>query len=449
MSEIVSRKVQIEGIATELFRKKGYAATSMRDLAQAVGMEAASIYSHIKNKEALLSSICFRLADAFMDTKKEMELQTMPAPQLLQKAIEAHVRVITNNLDASAVFLHEWRHLSPEPLAEFIALRKAYENYLIRIIQQGKEEGKFQFEDEKIVYAFVQAAVKHALAQFSIAPSLDFTLNADIQSLDAISKPFTHQNQEAATGSSLYKTFTNKHQAHIIEPNENSELRHWRDFFVKKEADVSYEQQPLNSDSGAQKTPIPVYDFQHQTYIQLHNTYILSASNNGFILVHQQHAHERILYEKYNLAFHSQVHTTQNSLFPVTLELAVPDAVLLEDLLPEIVALGYAIEPFGTNTFVIQGTPADVAPGNEKHSIELLLEQFKHFSSDIKFGKREKLVRCISRQHAIKAGQALQQKEMQTLLEELFACSTPNTTPSGNPTYLEFKEDYLDKMFGK
>jgi hypothetical protein len=60
------------------------------------------------------------------------------------------VRVITNNLDASAVFLHEWRHLSPEPLAEFIALRKAYENYLIRIIQQGKEEGKFQFEDEKI-----------------------------------------------------------------------------------------------------------------------------------------------------------------------------------------------------------------------------------------------------------------------------------------------------------
>lgn len=308
---------------------------------------------------------------------------------------------------------------------------------------------EIKFEDEKIVYAFVQAAVKHALAQFSIAPSLDFTLNADIQSLDAISKPFTHQNQEAATGSSLYKTFTNKHQAHIIEPNENSELRHWRDFFVKKETDVSYEQQPLNSDSGAQKTPIPVYDFQHQTYIQLHNTYILSASNNGFILVHQQHAHERILYEKYNLAFHSQVHTTQNSLFPVTLELAVPDAVLLEDLLPEIVALGYAIEPFGTNTFVIQGTPADVAPGNEKHSIELLLEQFKHFSSDIKFGKREKLIRCISRQHAIKAGQALQQKEMQTLLEELFACSTPNTTPSGNPTYLEFKEDYLDKMFGK
>ena len=308
---------------------------------------------------------------------------------------------------------------------------------------------EIKFEDEKIVYAFVQAAVKHALAQFSIAPSLDFTLNADIQSLDAIHKPFTSENKEAVSNSNLFKTFTNKHQAHAIEPNENSELKHWRDFFVKKQNDVTYQQQPIHTHTAAPKITAPTYNFDEQTYLQLHQTYILSAGNNGFILVHQQHAHERILYEKFSLAVHNQQHSTQKSLFPVTLELAVPDAVLLEDLLPEVIALGYAIEPFGTNTFVIQGTPADVAPGNEKHSIELLLEQFKHFSSDIKFGKREKLIRCISRQHAIKAGQTLQHKEMQTLLEQLFACSTPNITPSGNPTFIEFKEDYLDKLFGK
>lgn len=129
--------------------------------------------------------------------------------------------------------------------------------------------------------------------------------------------------------------------------------------------------------------------------------------------------------------------------------MATPDAVLLEDLLPEITALGYAIEAFGTNTFIIQGTPADIAHGNEKHSVELLLEQFKHFSSDIKYSKREKLVRCMCRQQAIKAGQSLTQQEMQVLLESLFACTTPNITPTGNPTYLEFKEDYLDRMFGK
>ena len=84
-----------------------------------------------------------------------------------------------------------------------------------------------------------------------------------------------------------------------------------------------------------------------------------------------------------------------------------------------------------------------------KNSIELLLEQFKHFNSDIKFSKREKLVRCMSRQQSIKAGQPLTQKEITTLIDELFACSIPNTTPNGNPTYIEFKDDYLERMFGR
>lgn len=129
--------------------------------------------------------------------------------------------------------------------------------------------------------------------------------------------------------------------------------------------------------------------------------------------------------------------------------MATPDAILLEDLLPEISAIGYEIEHFGNNTFIIQGTPADVATGNEKHSLELLLEQFKHFSSDIKYSKREKLVRCMSRQQAIKAGTILPVEEMQSLIETLFMCNTPNISPTGNPTYIEFKEDYLDRMFGK
>jgi AcrR family transcriptional regulator len=150
MQEVYSRKTQIEIAATELFRKKGYSATSMRDLAQAVGVEAASIYSHIKNKEELLANICFRIADSFMESKKRVESISLPADEQLLLAIQAHVQVIINNLDASAVFLHEWRHLSTELLAEFIALRKSYENYLIRIIQKGSQEGIFIVQDEKM-----------------------------------------------------------------------------------------------------------------------------------------------------------------------------------------------------------------------------------------------------------------------------------------------------------
>lgn len=307
---------------------------------------------------------------------------------------------------------------------------------------------EIKFEDEKIIYAFVQAAVKHALAQFSIAPSLDFTLNAEIQNLEAVNKPFTTENKDSAASSELYRGFTQKNQAHFIDKNK-SELKDWQHFFKKSELqDI-----PQGEDAAKFEFEQPTVNTlglpENSQFIQMHNTYIIASMQNGFVVVHQQLAHERILYERYSIAAHGKQMPAQKSLFPVTLELAPADAVLLQDLLPELAAIGFIVEPFGNNTFVIQGTPADVLQGNEKNSVELLIEQYKHFSSDVKFSKREKLVRCMSRQHAIKAGQSLTIKEMQSLVEELFACTTPNITISGAPTYLEFKEDYLDRMFGK
>ena len=105
----------------------------------------------------------------------------------------------------------------------------------------------------------------------------------------------------------------------------------------------------------------------------------------------------------------------QRSLFPVTLQFATPDAILLSELLEELHLLGYEVEPFGKDAFVVQGTPADVDTGDEKKAIENLLEQYKHFSSDLKFTKREKLFRSLAWQQAIKAGTALSQKEMKSL----------------------------------
>ncbi len=98
---------------------------------------------------------------------------------------------------------------------------------------------------------------------------------------------------------------------------------------------------------------------------------------------------------------------------------------------------------------MIQGTPADVAQGNEKHIIDILLEQYKHFSPEVKFSKREKLVRSLARQQSIKSGVRLVEKEMRRLVNDLFACEQPNVSPDGSPTYAEFKQEQLEKMFGK
>jgi len=313
---------------------------------------------------------------------------------------------------------------------------------------------EIKFEDEKIVYAFVQAAVKHALAQFSIAPSLDFSLNTEIQHMEAVERPATEQKLEAITSSNLFKTFTQKNQAHKIEGTNNSELKHWKDFYESPQKEMTDDGEQLTdkqSSNSFQYAPTQnkLAILNDVPLTQVHQTYIVAATNNGFLLIHQQQAHERVLYEKYSEATQGKQMPTQQNLFPSTFELSAQDTVLMHELLPELKMLGYLIEPFGNNTFVVQGTPADLLQGNEKMAIELLLEQYKHFSSEVKFSRRERLVRCVAKQQAIKSGKALAQKEMQVLVEELFSCQTPNVTPNGSPTYLEFKGDYLERMFGK
>src|SRR6185437_17173790 len=176
-------------------------------------------------------------------------------------------------------------------------------------------------------------------------------------------------------------------------------------------------------------------------YIQLHKTFIVAQNENGFILIHQQNAHERILYERFTEALKDKPIAIQRSLFPTAIELAAPDAVLLNELLPELNILGYQIEPFGKNSFVIQGSPADVPDGNEKDSLEKILEQYKHFNMDMSFSKREKLLRSMAWQQSIRPGAFLSQKEMEVLVEDLFSCAINNTTPNGKPVFLEFKKD--------
>jgi DNA mismatch repair protein MutL len=316
---------------------------------------------------------------------------------------------------------------------------------------------EIKFEDDKIIYAFVQAAVKHALAQFSIAPSLDFSLDANIQGLDAVQQPFTEDKKNNAASNSLYAGFTQKNQAHFIPKSERGSNQDWKSFFTDLPS-AGAEQSQGNEDESTyivKSSSMGLYNekkglqvSEEATLLQINNTYIIAPAHTGYLMIHQQLAHERVLYEKYQKAS-LQPHATQKSLFPVVLELSGADAALLGDMMEDLALIGYEIESFGQNSFIIQGIPADVISGNEKNAIELLLEQFKHFSADIKFSKREKLIRCMSRQMAIKAGQSLTQKEMHALIEALLDCDTPNVTASGAPTYIEFKEDYLDGLFSK
>lgn len=302
---------------------------------------------------------------------------------------------------------------------------------------------EIKFEDEKIVYAFVQSAVKHALAQFSIAPTLDFELDPGIQSLEAVSKPVSREAEQAAASSGLYESFTRKNQAHFIESRSN--LTNWREVYERTNPEVLTDQ-VKGSETETREGELPNIPLK---LVQIFNNYILWPKTDGYLLIHQQNAHERILYEKFLAALDGKSLPSQQNLFPVLLELAPADYVLLEELIPDLKKVGYELEPFGPNCFAIKGSPSDLPAGVEKKLMEELLEDLKHSGLELRISVREKMIRSLAMQQAVKTGKVLSNEEMQEITETLFTCEIPNSTPLGKPTYTVVKKSELDKLFGR
>jgi DNA mismatch repair protein MutL len=295
---------------------------------------------------------------------------------------------------------------------------------------------EIKFEDEKIVYAFVQAAVKHALAQFSITPTLDFDLDASIQQLSSIQQPFTEEKRSAAADSSIFRSFTKKNQAHLIQPTG----------FTPYPSDWNTsEPEPTTETSLLSSEP----EEESLSVSGLLDTYILYPHRHGLWLIDQQGAHERILYEQLQQSSIEQPVPAQRTLFPIILSLPAADAALLQELQPTLISLGFLLEPNGANSFMVQGTPSDILSGQEKKIIESMLEEYKHYNTEAGYSLREKLIRSMAKHRCIKAGTPLSEKEMRQVVVQLLACQHPGQTPDGKPTYLAIEKNYLASLFGR
>jgi DNA mismatch repair protein MutL len=303
---------------------------------------------------------------------------------------------------------------------------------------------EIKFEDEKIVYAFVQAAIRHALAQFSITPTLDFELDASIQQLDSIQQPFTEQTRSAIQEGNLYQHFTQKNQAHRIEPDSTQPAKNWKPY---QPLAADYKSNVKEEALAATRLDLhPTTATDSISVFQLLNSYILFSQASTCTLIDQQAAHERILYEKFIQQLANKKAATQPSLFPTTLSLNPTDASLLEELLADLTAVGFLIQKLNKQEFQIQGIPAGFENGKEESLLEAVLEEYKHFNAALALPLHEKLCRSLAKQQAIKTGTQLSERAMKQLITDLFFCNEPHLSPFGVPTFRTLQKEEVEQL---
>lgn len=154
------KQIIIREAAARLFREKGYPATSVRDLAQAVELKPSSLYNHIASKEEILQEICFETAERFRDGIEEIKRQKITVKEKVEQLIQLHIRMALEDVTSVTSFNDEWRHLSEPHLTEFKQMRKDYEYDFKQIIKEGIQEGVFMDVDANVALYTVLSSIR-------------------------------------------------------------------------------------------------------------------------------------------------------------------------------------------------------------------------------------------------------------------------------------------------
>ena len=292
---------------------------------------------------------------------------------------------------------------------------------------------EIKFEDERLVYQMVQVTVKHALGKHQVAPSLDFESdNRFMQSLQG--------NKSASGDSGSWNTKPGKGGY------ESSNLQHWQNLY---EGLQSKEEMP-------QETPSQWTEMQRQkenhragACLQVQGSYIVAAIASGVVVIDQQAAHERILYERILKMRQSGEISSQRLLFPVLLDLSRQEFEELSQYLDEINALGFDIQPFGDNSLVVHAQPAYTQlQMDHEQTIRDLLGQ-KDMDKDMELNLSDRMARNIAIHSAVKKGQYLTEEQMQDLIEELFSCTQANYGLRKQRTHQIFDLNNIEGWFKK
>lgn len=311
---------------------------------------------------------------------------------------------------------------------------------------------EIKFENEQAIWQILVAVVKESLGKFSAVPSIDFDTEGmpDIPAYDGnipVQPPKMHFNPD-------YNPFQNS-ESNYARPKVN-----WEDLYSgleKANRNNEWEPEPDMDDVSA-----PVYKSQSEVpsslyqepvvekgtqHLQFKGRFILTSVKSGLMMIDQHRAHVRVLFDQYVAQINKKQGVSQGVLFPEILQLPASEAVVLQGIMDDLLAVGFDISDIGGGSYAINGIPSGIEGLNPVELIRSMVHSSMEKGSDVKDEIHNVLALTLAKAAAIVYGQVLTNDEMVKLVDSLFACPTPNYTPDGRTVLTMLSEEEIERLF--
>ena len=312
---------------------------------------------------------------------------------------------------------------------------------------------EIKFDDEHAIYAMLRASVKHSLGQFSIVPSLDFNKDPEMDTPYDLSKknpiaptlevdrnfnPF----QENKNQKSNFNKFTSK--------NTVSNVNSWEAMYVglkSDQDDTDFDSIEFESDKVTGSLFENEENNSNNFIFQFQNKYIMSPIKSGIMVIHQNLAHQRILYEGILKNITIKEATSQQLLFPLQLTFSKLDMEILKSIQQQLEHTGFSFSSFKDDTIEINGIPVAVKENEIKNILDCLVNDIRTEVPDPGFSQNDLLAKSLAKSLAVKTGKALNEAELEHLVHQLFACKEPTKSPTNQSVLMILDASDIDKKF--
>ena len=305
---------------------------------------------------------------------------------------------------------------------------------------------EIKFEDERNIYSIMLAAIKHSLGQYNIAPSIDFSLNPEYQvpitskgrtiktpniEVDPNFNPFEQQKSAIQNKSLLNKT--------------SSKGKHWEAIFEEIQEDMNAAlPEGLNTPQSLESE----LNIEEKRFaFQVDNRFILTQIKSGILIVDQQRAHQRILYEQYFKSLQNKRPLSQQLVFPHEIHLSPTDIEIFKEITDDIESVGFDINIPTRNCLMILGVPFETKANEIDEIIDNILDAYKNQNDTWKSDHQKFIAKSLALSNAIKNGKTMASDEMNELIDSLFACESPFISIYNKPTAIELEINELIKRF--